>query len=586
MRRLREPVEVGSYRTLAELGEGGMGRVLLSSGPDGRLVAVKLVREMFVRDTGFRERFRREVAASRRVSGAYTAPVIDADADATVPWLASVFVYGPSLHQAVQHGGVLAEEPALRLAAGLATALTEIHRVGLVHRDLKPANVLLTEDGPRVIDFGIAKVTDDDSSALTHTGLLVGSPSFMSPEHADGRELTPASDVFSLGSVLVMACTGKSPFAAPAAAQSLYNVVHSEPDLTALPARVRQLAAACLAKDPAERPSPAQLVEMIGEITPSQRPWPAWVHTMVADQRAEVARLLDPSSDHHTVDLAAGALTMAATREYLGPPADPSAGTPGPPPAARPGTTKRGAWTAAALVLTVALVTAVVLAVMSNDGERDNAGDQGNAGTTSPETETTTTSVTPTTFDPNSWNTDDADPTPLTADALLPASFVNDKEIEFALVASSIQDCAAANTMPEVSELLISRGCTRILTGSYLEQPGPYATPENPVLVSVTVIPFHDSGAAAEMAGHLTADGNGTQWWSIPTWCPESGVGHKPCAGSDGALRTRHMRAFWRYVIDAMAVRTDLSTDDTITPWLQSACVEAANSSGPENYQS
>jgi hypothetical protein len=557
-----------------------MGRVLLSSGPDGRLVAIKLVHEIFVRDTGFRERFRREVASSRRVSGAYTAPVIDADADATVPWLASVFVYGPSLYQAVQHGGVLAEEPALRLAAGLATALTEIHRVGLVHRDLKPANVLLAEDGPRVIDFGIAKATGDDSGALTHTGVLVGSPPFMSPEHADGRELTPASDMFSLGSVLVMACTGKSPFAAGSAAQSLYNVVHSEPDLSALPAGVRRIAAACLAKDPAERPSPARLVEMLGEITPSQRPWPAWVHTMIADQRAEVAHLLDPSSDH-TVDLAAGAPTMAATREYLGPPADPSAGTPVPPPVARPGIAKRGAW-AAAIVLTVALVAAVILVVESNDGGHDNAGDRNGAGTTSPET--TTTSVAPTTIDPRSWNTDDSDATPLTAEALLPESFINDKGIEFALVASSVQDCADANALPEVSAMLTARGCTRIVTGSYLEQPGPAATPDNPVLVSVTVMPVQDSGAAAEIYGHLTADGNGTQWWSLATWCPESGVGHQPCAGSNNALRNRHMRAFWRYVIDAVAVRTDLSNDDTITPWLQSASAAAVNSSGPENH--
>ncbi|WP_309248441.1 protein kinase [Streptomyces sp. MNP-20] len=287
-----DPEEVGRYRTIAELGRGGMGRVFLSSAPDGRLVALKQVRTQFVEDDGFRARFRREVAASRKVSGVFTSAVIDADADAPEPWLTSEFVPGPSLQEALTAIGTLPEEAVLRMAAGLASALLDIHRAGLVHRDLKPSNVLLAADGPRVIDFGIARATDnDDSTELTHSALLVGSPGFMSPEQAQGLPLDAASDVFSLGTVLVMACTGRCPFAGPSAPQTLYNVVHTEPDLSMLPPRVRPLVARCLAKEPSARPSPARLLEDIGRLTPAPRPWPAEVHELIAAQQTEIARL-------------------------------------------------------------------------------------------------------------------------------------------------------------------------------------------------------------------------------------------------------------------------------------------------------
>ncbi|WP_055553030.1 serine/threonine-protein kinase [Streptomyces kanamyceticus] len=287
-----DPAEIGRYRSIAELGRGGMGRVLLSSAPDGGLVALKQVRAQFVEDDGFRARFRREVAASRKVSGAYTSAVLDADADAEEPWLTSEFVPGPSLQEAVTAVGTLPEEAVLRMAAGLAAALVDIHRAGLVHRDLKPSNVLLTDDGPRVIDFGIARATDGESGTeLTRSGGLVGSPGFMSPEQAQGQPIGPASDVFSLGTVLVMACTGTCPFTGPSVPQTLYNIVYAEPDLGTLPAKVRALVARCLAKDPAERPSPTQLLDDIGRITRPARPWPTDVHELIAAQQAEIARL-------------------------------------------------------------------------------------------------------------------------------------------------------------------------------------------------------------------------------------------------------------------------------------------------------
>ncbi|MEV6682747.1 protein kinase [Streptomyces erythrochromogenes] len=289
------PTHVGPFEVVGVLGQGGMGRVLLAAGPDGRLVAVKQVLAHFADDEGFRARFRREVTASRKVSGAYTAAVIDADPDASTPWLASVFVAGPSLGAVVKAGGVLPEDVVRRLAAGLTSALAEIHRAGLVHRDLKPDNVLLAEDGVRVIDLGIARATEGESdgdTGLTRTGFVIGSPAYMSPEQAEGHPLTPASDVFSLGSVLVMALTGSSPFAGTSTLKTLYDVAHGEPDLSGVPAGLRDLVARCLAKDPEARPTPAELHELIGPVPPAGRQWPSAVYGMLAAQRARIDGLL------------------------------------------------------------------------------------------------------------------------------------------------------------------------------------------------------------------------------------------------------------------------------------------------------
>jgi hypothetical protein len=269
-----------------------MGQVFLAGAPDGRLVAFKLVHAQHVEEPGFRERFRREVAASRRVSGAYTAPVMDADVETEIPWLVTVFVPGPSLRQAIEAAGPLPADPAARLAAGLAAALGEIHAAGLVHRDLKPSNVLLAADGPRVIDFGVARAADGHTSELTHTGYLVGSPGYMSPEQAESKALTPASDVFSLGSVVYMACTGVEPFMGASTPATLYNVVHAEPDLAAVPERLRGVIAACLAKDPAARPAPAEVLALIGAVPAVTRTWPDAVHALIAEQDAAVVTAL------------------------------------------------------------------------------------------------------------------------------------------------------------------------------------------------------------------------------------------------------------------------------------------------------
>ncbi|MGW6009111.1 serine/threonine-protein kinase [Streptomyces sp. NPDC055210] len=253
-----EPTVVGPYRLLGRLGSGGMGRVYLGRSAGGRTVAVKIVHPHFALDEEFRARFRREVEAARRVGGAYTAPVLDADPDARVPWVATGYAAGPTLTAAVTDTGALADHSVRVLGAGLAEALTAVHGLGLVHRDVKPSNVLLTLDGPLLIDFGIARATDGTAS-LTSTGVSIGSPGYMSPEQILGKGVTGAADVFSLGAVLAYAATGSSPFPGDSSAALLYKVVHEEPELGALTGELREVVAGCLAKDPAARPSPADL---------------------------------------------------------------------------------------------------------------------------------------------------------------------------------------------------------------------------------------------------------------------------------------------------------------------------------------
>ncbi|GHD50479.1 serine/threonine protein kinase [Streptomyces mirabilis] len=260
-----EPTVVGPYRLLGRLGAGGMGRVYLGRSAGGRTVAVKIVHPHFALDEEFRARFRREVEAARRVGGAWTAPVLDADPEASVPWVATGYAAGPSLAAAVADaGGPLPAHSVRVLGAGLAEALTAVHALGLVHRDVKPSNVLLTLDGPLLIDFGIARATDGTAS-LTSTGVSVGSPGYMSPEQILGKGVTGAADVFSLGAVLVYAATGESPFPGDSSAALLYKVVHEEPRLGSLDGELRELVAACLAKDPAVRPTPG---EVAGRLAP------------------------------------------------------------------------------------------------------------------------------------------------------------------------------------------------------------------------------------------------------------------------------------------------------------------------------
>ncbi|MCX4766574.1 serine/threonine protein kinase [Streptomyces sp. NBC_01275] len=254
-----DPPLVAGYRLAARLGAGGMGRVYLSHTQGGRPVAIKVVRPELADDPDFVRRFRREVEAARRVRGAYTAELIDADAAGVPPWLATLYVPGPSLAEAVHRRGPLPTPAVLWLMAGVAEALQAIHGAGIVHRDLKPSNVLLAADGPRVIDFGISLASDVTSH--TATGAAVGTPQYMAPEQATAGEVTAATDVFALGQTAAFAALGKPLYGEGSAVSVLYRIVHDAPDLSALPAQLRPLIARCLAADPQDRATPAEVVE-------------------------------------------------------------------------------------------------------------------------------------------------------------------------------------------------------------------------------------------------------------------------------------------------------------------------------------
>ncbi|MGW1538977.1 serine/threonine-protein kinase, partial [Streptomyces sp. NPDC002309] len=262
------PQYAGQYLLEAPLGSGGMGVVHLARSASGLRLAVKVVHAEFAQDPEFRGRFRQEVGAARRVSGAFTAPVVDADPDAGRPWMATLYIPGPTLAEYVKRNGALPTARLRQLMAGLGEALRDIHRAGVVHRDLKPSNVLLAEDGPKVIDFGISRPSD--SELRTETGKLIGTPPFMAPEQfRRPREVGPAADVFALGSVIVHAATGSGPFDSDSPYLVAYQVVHEEADLTGVPRELVPLVARCLAKEPEDRPTPDELMAELRSLSAS-----------------------------------------------------------------------------------------------------------------------------------------------------------------------------------------------------------------------------------------------------------------------------------------------------------------------------
>ncbi|MCF2527794.1 serine/threonine-protein kinase [Yinghuangia soli] len=260
-----DPTRIGPYTVLGRLGAGGMGRIYLGRSPFGRLVAIKTIRSELGGDPGFRARFAQEVAAARRVSGVFTAAVVNADPDAAVPWLATAYVPAPSLETLVRSCGPLPPSAIRWLAAGIAEALESVHAAGLVHRDLKPSNVLVASDGPKVIDFGISRAADFGS--LTMTGVAVGTPAYMSPEQAQGvRDITPASDMFSLGATLVYAATAHSPYPDRKPAEALLRLVTGSADLTGLPDELHDLINSCMQRSPEHRPSPTALLTSVAPL--------------------------------------------------------------------------------------------------------------------------------------------------------------------------------------------------------------------------------------------------------------------------------------------------------------------------------
>ncbi|NEB38030.1 serine/threonine-protein kinase [Streptomyces sp. SID14515] len=300
-----DPHRIGAYRLLGRLGEGGMGQVFLARSDRGRTVALKLVRRELAEQPEFRARFRQEVRAAHRVGGAWTAPVLDSDTEAPVPWVATGYVAGPSLQRIVSGRpgapvtasgayGPLPSRSVRFLGTGLAHALQHIHGAGLIHRDLKPSNVLMTIDGPRVIDFGIARALESvPDGDLTRTGALVGSPGFMAPEQVRGERVTTACDVFCLGAVLAYAASGRLPFGTAESGgvhALMFRIAQEDPDLTGVPEGLAGLVRDCLAKDPAARPGTEEILARLGEAD-TDEPWlPA---TLIAQLGRQAVGLLD-----------------------------------------------------------------------------------------------------------------------------------------------------------------------------------------------------------------------------------------------------------------------------------------------------
>jgi len=358
-----DPRQVGRFTVLGLLGEGGMGRVFLARSPGGRAVAIKVIRLALASDPAFRARFSHEIAAARAVGGFYTAPVVDADTTGPQPWLAVAYVAGPSLLDAVVASGPLPLSAIRRLGLGLAEALQAIHAAGVVHRDLKPSNVLLAADGPRVIDFGIARAAE--SSSLTRTGTIIGSAGFMAPEQIVGGQVGPATDVFALGAVLTFAATGEGPFGEGRTEALAYRVVHGEPVLDSLPEPPRGLVARCLAKDPRQRPDSGQIITALDAIpdagSGTGEGWlPEPVSQMVEHHQAvETAAMgMSPVPPTQPARDDAAIPTMTSYRPSAAGPAGP---VPGPVPArsASPGPARRPrGWILGAVALAVVLAVA------------------------------------------------------------------------------------------------------------------------------------------------------------------------------------------------------------------------------------
>ncbi|MET9757982.1 PQQ-binding-like beta-propeller repeat protein [Streptomyces sp. NPDC006372] len=324
-----DPAEVGGYRIEDRLGSGGMGVVYLARSASGRRLAIKVVHGQYADDDEFRARFRREVAAARRVSGAFTAPVVDAGADAPRPWMATLYIPGADLGTHIHRHGPLPLPRLRELAAGLVEALRDIHRAGVVHRDLKPANVMLADDGPRVIDFGISRAAEFAAAdVLTQTGRVMGTPPFMSPEQfASPQDVGPAADIFSLGSVLAYAATRRGPFDSPSPYETALRVVEGEPDLSGAPDELLPLLCLCLEKHPKSRATPDELLTYLRDgHAPAPRPAPEGPATVPA-RPGGPAQSGRPASEGLSTD---GAPTWSARPAPEGPATD--SARPGSPP--------------------------------------------------------------------------------------------------------------------------------------------------------------------------------------------------------------------------------------------------------------
>ncbi|MBA9008042.1 serine/threonine-protein kinase [Thermomonospora cellulosilytica] len=391
MRPLRpeDPAEIGGYRLLGRLGGGGMGQVYLGRSPGGRPVAVKRVLPGLAADHEFRSRFAQEVEAARRVGGFHTAQLVDADPFADPPWLVTAYVPGPSLQEAVEEHGPLPPPAVRTLGAGLAEGLAAIHSAGLVHRDLKPGNVLLAADGPRIIDFGIARATD--FTALTADGAMLGTAGFMAPEQVTGsRTVGPPGDVFALGAVLAYAARGEGPFHAGSIASIVYRITREDPDLDGVPPELRDLLETCLDKDPAARPALPQVLRALSAGGATGDWPPPRIAAMIAERDVSARSNASGGTAAQPRPATAPAHTPPQTDPVFSPPPPPvGQWTPPPPVTMPPGApTKTGGAPGrqgggAALAIAIVAVTLLVVAGVAG-AVVVTRGDRGGGPTTAP----------------------------------------------------------------------------------------------------------------------------------------------------------------------------------------------------------
>ncbi|WP_228554930.1 serine/threonine protein kinase [Catenulispora pinisilvae] len=624
---------VAGYTFRARIGVGGMGRVYLSFTPGGRAVAVKVVRPDYAADGEFRRRFKLEVSAARSVEGFYTAPVVDADPEGPVPWLATAYIPGPSLADAVRRHGPLPEQAVFRLLAGVAEGLKAVHARGLVHRDLKPANVLLAADGPRVIDFGIAHAVDATTASLTVKRM--GTPAYMAPEQVLGREVGTPADVFALGGLMYFAATGRTAFGEGLAV--FHRITDLAPDLQDCPTDLGPIIERCLAKEAGARPTLDEVITLVrdqfAEKTlahtsswlpqtvvaefalydvaaapaiggtdpgPTAQPGPAVRSPGVSRPPAADRPPLPPTQIASDATQDGSPFARPAPYPQTGQPGQQNEpyyqyGPPAPPP-----TGTNPAMAVMATVGVLALVIAVVLGVTQpwKHTSSDNTGQTSNESTTS--TTTTTPYVPPTTseyvppttseyvppttdylttttpaFSWSNLNEAASDTTPQTAEAVLPETFTDSDGRVYKQQGAGADPCVENSQTSSVQNLLSSNHCSAMVDGSYTNDAGT-------ILISIEVIVFPDATTASSVESQLANTKSG----DLGFWCPKTGTGASVCDnGTNGAMSRGNVRADYRYVVNSDAVYIDLAASGNDTA-LQNGAQMAAKSAGPEVYWS
>lgn len=560
--------QIGPYRLAGVLGRGGQGTVYLGQGPSNEQVAVKVLHAGAAADENARRRFLREAEAARQVAPFCTARVLDTGLVGGQPYIVSEHIPGPSLDLLVRTEGPRSGSGLERLAVATLTALAAIHRAGIVHRDFKPHNVIMGPEGPVVIDFGIARVT-----AQTATHSVVGTPVYMAPEQFGGAPITPAADMFSWATSMIYAATGQQVFRGDTFPVIMHAILTREPDLSAVPHELRPALAACLAKDPTARPSAAALLR---RLTGDESPAPITAHATMGMPEDEQLTLRPHEN---------------------GPPgwAQPH-GSPGwgAPPQAPPSGGGRAKTIGLAVGAgAVALVIAVVgvRALAKNTIREALSGAQPTTSqpvsTSSPEpspsdTPSQTASEEPTeeSFNPADLNKESTDPTPVTADALLPLSFTSAEGVRFNRRAAGVEDCPSPWPDDKIKSALRKARCDDMAVGAYISS----GAPNGRIMVTVWVVPLKDSGRAATAYSRLK--NAYVQDWGIR--CPRTGP------GSTGICYTSN---WWdvqlyswtgqtgRYVIRTLAVYTNLTKDSSATKWLKDASRAAFKESGPMAYQ-